>query len=385
MLDGSRRDAVAPAMACSLLTKRRRLRAGRYGGFVKKIAMEIKMNRRELFAPMVAALIATAGVGQAQAQSSPQNVKFALDWAYQGNHAFWSMAIDQGIFKKYGLNVTMDRGYGSGDTVVKVAAGAYDIGFADINAMIKFNADHPNQHLISVYQVFDRTANAIISLDKSGIKTPADLVGRKVAAPEGDASRQMFPVFAKANNIDPKSINWISVAPNLREALLVKGGADAITGFTTTSIFNLIAVGIPREQIVVMPYAKHGLDLYGSAVFVKPAFAAAHPDIVKAFVKATIEGEIATMKDPDAGMKSLLSRDPMFNVKIEKDRLNLLLEDNIFTPDVAKNGLGSVDPKRMQETIDVNTQVYDIKDPPKLSDVYTVEYLPPKAERMPPH
>jgi NitT/TauT family transport system substrate-binding protein len=347
--------------------------------------MEIKMNRRKLFAPMLAALIVAAGMGLAQAQASPQNVKFAVDWAYQGNHAFWSMAIDQGIFKKYGLNVTMDRGFGSGDTVVKVASGAYDIGFADISPMIKFNAEHPGQRLVAVYQVFDRTAAAVITLDNNGIKTPADLVGKKLAAPEGDASRQMFPVFAKANNIDPKSISWISVAPNLREALLVKGGADAITGFTTTSIFNLMAVGIPRDKIVAMPFAKHGLDLYGSAVIVKPAFAAAHPDIVKAFIKATIEGEIATMKDPEAGMKSLLSRDPMFNVKIEKDRLDLLLQDNILTPDVLKNGLGSVDPKRMQETIDVNTQVYDIKDPPKVNDVYTVEYLPPKAERMPPH
>jgi NitT/TauT family transport system substrate-binding protein len=347
--------------------------------------MGIDMKRRDFFAPMLAALIAAAGMGQAQAQGAPQNVKFAVDWAYQGNHAFWSMAIDQGIFKKYGLNVTMDRGFGSGDTIVKVASGAYDIGFADISPMIKFNAEHPAQHLVAVYQVFDRTAAAVIALERSGIKTPADLAGKKLAAPDGDASRLMFPVFAKANNIDPKSVTWLSVAPNLREALLVKGGADAITGFTTTSIFNLIGVGIPRDKIVAMPFAKYGLDLYGSAVIVKPAFAAAHPDIVKAFVKATIEGEIATMKDEEAGMKSLLSRDPMFNVKLEKDRLDLLLHDNIMTPDVLKNGLGSVDPKRMQETIDVNTQVYDIKDPPKLADVYTVDYLPPKSERMPPH
>lgn len=343
------------------------------------------MKRRDVVAPILAAIISAAGVGQTQAAEPLQNVRFAVDWAYQGNHAFWSMAMDQGIFKKHGLNVTMDRGYGSGDTVVKVASGAYDIGFADINPMIKFNAEHPAQHLVAVYQVFDRTANAIITLAKTGIKTPADLAGHKLAAPEGDASRLMFPVFAKANHIDPKSVSWITVAPNLREALLVKGSADAISGFTTTSIFNLIAVGVPREQIVAMPYAKYGLDLYGNAVIVKPAYAAAHPDIVRAFVKATIEGEIATMKDPDAGMKSLLARDAMLNVKLEKDRLDMLLQDNILTPEVAKNGLGHVDPERMQQTIDVNTQVYEIKDPPKLSDVYTVEYLPPKSERMPPH
>ena len=104
----------------------------------------------------------------------------------------------------------MDRGYGSGDTIVKVAAGAYDIGFTDINSLIKFNAENPDRYLIAFYQVFDRTPNSIIALAKSGIKSPADLAGKKIGAPEAESSRLMFSAFAQANKIDPASINWVN-------------------------------------------------------------------------------------------------------------------------------------------------------------------------------
>ena len=244
------------------------------------------MKRRKF---LVAVAAVTLAIGcSAHAAVAAQNVKFILDWALQGDHAFWSEPIADGTFQKLGLNVTMDRGYGSGDTVIKVASGTYDIGFADINALIKFNAEHPDKQLISVYQVFDRTPNAILTLKRTGITKPADLNGKKLAAPQGNSSRVMFPVFAKLNHIDPKSIKWDTVAPNLRETVLVQGQVDAISGFTTTSIFNLLRAHVPRDQIVSMPYAEYGLNVYGSAVIVRPSFLKAHPDIVKAFVKGTI-------------------------------------------------------------------------------------------------
>ena len=341
------------------------------------------MDRKTFLRALVAA-ISIAAAGGAHAADAPKNVKFVVDWAYQGNHAFWSKPIADGTFEKLGLNVTMDRGYGSGDTIIKVAAGTYDIGFADISAMIKFNAEHPGQRLIAVYQVFDRTPNAIISLKKSNITKPQDLAGKKLGAPVADSSRLMFPVFAKINHVDAASIQWQTVAPNLREAVLAKGQVDAITGFTTTSIFNLVATGIPREDIVAMPFAKYGVNPYGSVVLVKPEFMKAHPDIVKAFVKGTIDGEISSIKDPMPALETLKARDPLFNVKLEKDRLSMLLEDDILTPEVKKNGLGYVDPARMKQTIAANAEVYGFKTVPTVDETYTGEFLPPMSERMAP-
>ncbi|MDE1157024.1 MAG: ABC transporter substrate-binding protein [Neorhizobium sp.] len=311
-------------------------------------------------------------------------VKFSLDWTMQGNHAIWGLAQKDKDFDKNGLKVTMDRGYGSGDTIVKVAAGAYDIGFTDVNSLIKFNAENPDKGLIAFYQVFDRTPNSIIALAKSGIKTPADVVGKKLGSPEADSSRLMFAAFAKANNIDPKSINWVSMAPNLRETMLVQGQVDAISGFSSTSVFNLISAGVAQKDINIISYADNGLDLYGSVLVAKPDYVKAHPDVIKGFVKATVAGQIALFKDPDAGMKAMQEIEPLFDTKLERARLQFLFDNGVLkSPAFEKNGFGYVDPARMDLTIKTNSEVYGFK-APAADTVYTTAFLPPAAERMPP-
>lgn len=333
---------------------------------------------------VAAGLIALAASTYSVTAQDLKPVHFSLDWALQGNHAIWALALKNKYFEENGLNVTMDRGYGSGDTVVKVAAGAYDIGFTDINAVIKFNAENPGQRLVGFYQVFDRTPNSIITLKKSGIAKPADLAGHTIGAPEADSSRIMFGAFAKANSIDPASVKWVSMAPNLRETMLAQGQVDAISGFSSTSVFNLIAAGIPREDIVVIPYSDNGLDLYGSALVAKPEYIEKNPDIIKGFVKATIEGTVALLKDPASGMAAIKEGDPLFDEKLEADRLAYLMDIGVLKSKAFdENGLGYIDPAKMETTIKTNSEVYNIP-APAADTVYTTAFLPPQAERMPP-
>jgi NitT/TauT family transport system substrate-binding protein len=327
------------------------------------------------------ALVGSSATADARDLAS---VRFSLDWTLQGNHAIWGLALKDQDFRANGLDVTMDRGYGTGDTIVKVAAGAYDIGFADISSLIKFNAENPAQHLIAFYQVFDRTPNAIICLKKSGIRSPLDLTGKTIGAPEADASRLIFSAFAKANNIDPASINWLTMAPNLREAMLAQGKVDAISGFASTSVFNLISAGVPREDITVLSYADHGLDLYGSALFATQDYVAKHPDVIKGFVRATISGTISLFKNPNKGMEAMRDIDPMFDTALETERLKFLIERSVLeSPALEANGLGYVDPARMAFTIKTNSEVYHFT-APNLDQVYTTDYLPPASERLPP-
>jgi NitT/TauT family transport system substrate-binding protein len=319
----------------------------------------------------------------AHAQSAT-NVKFVVDFTYQGNHAIWGLALAQGMFSREGLNVTMDRGYGSGDTIVKVASGAYDIGFADVNAAVKFNAQNPDKRVIAVLQVFDRTLSSIITLKKSGITDPKQLPGHTVGAPEADASRLLFPAFAKKNGIDPASVTWKSIAPNLRETILIQGQVDAISGFSSSSLFNLIAAGVSREDVVLLPYAKYGLDLYGNAVIVREDTVKSKPDMVRGFVKATIEGTKALIKDPQAGLQAMHARDPLFDVALEGDRLKLVMDEAILTPDVKKNGFGTIIPERMALTIKSNLDANGLNADLKPDQLYTTSFLPAQAERMPP-
>jgi NitT/TauT family transport system substrate-binding protein len=332
---------------------------------------------------LTALLVAGLLPGRAGHAEPLTNVKFSLDWALQGNYAMWSLAIDNGYFAREGLNVTMDRGFGSGDTIIKVASGTYDIGFADINGLVKFDADNPDKPILSFFQLYDTTLASVVTLKSKNIKVPQDLVGKTMGAPEGEGSRVLFPAFARANKLDTSTIKWISVTPQMRETLLIQGQLDAVTGFISTSVINLKAAGVKAEDIVAMPYGEYGLDLPGSGLIAKASYAEANPKVLQGFVRATLAGLRDMLRDPKAAMASLKKRDPLLNDDVELARLQLILDRTMLTPFFKANGFGSVVPERMARAVKVNAEAFGVANPPSPETLYSVKYLPPQSERMP--
>jgi NitT/TauT family transport system substrate-binding protein len=81
----------------------------------------------------VMALLAVATISAASADTA---VRVRLDWAAFGLHAPFFVAVDKGWFKEKGLDVTVDDGNGSSKTITLVGAGKYDIGHANLSAMV---------------------------------------------------------------------------------------------------------------------------------------------------------------------------------------------------------------------------------------------------------
>jgi len=164
----------------------------------------------------------SAGIALALSATAAQatDINFTLDWAFQGPQAPYLLAMERGYFEDEGLNVTMDRGYGSGDVPVKILSGTYDIGVADINPSIKLLAEQDDADLLAVAVISDGSPLAAMTLAGNGIEAPTDLEGMTLAAPDFDAGRQLFPAFAMATDIDQDSINWMSVSPQLRETMM---------------------------------------------------------------------------------------------------------------------------------------------------------------------
>ena len=242
------------------------------------------MQKRS-FLKTAAALATTVTMGLAQAQTMTP-IKFQLDWRFEGPAALFLTPAAKGYFKAANLDVTIDAGNGSGGTVTRVASGAYDMGFADLAALMEFHANNPDapNKPVAVMMVYNDTPASVMALKKSGIKTPADLSGKKLGAPVFDAGRRAFPIFSKANGIS--NVAWTAMDPPLRETMLVRGDIDAITGFTFTSLLNLEARGVKAEDVVVLPYPDFGVKLYGNAVIVSPKLLKENPAAVKAFLVA---------------------------------------------------------------------------------------------------
>ncbi len=222
----------------------------------------------------LAALLCAAAL-PARAQDTP--IKFQLDWRFEGPQAMFLVPQAKGYYKAERLDVTVDAGNGSGGAVTRVASGAYDMGFADIAALMEFHANNPTapNKPIAVMMVYNNTPAAVLALKKSGIRAPKDLEGKKLGAPVFDAGRKAFPIFAKANGIE--HVTWTAMDPTLRETMLARGDIDAITGFSFTSLLNLEARGVKADDIVVLSYPSYGVKMYGNAIIVSEDLPAEEP------------------------------------------------------------------------------------------------------------
>ncbi|MEY2655208.1 MAG: hypothetical protein RLZZ524_2236 [Pseudomonadota bacterium] len=325
------------------------------------------------------ATLTLAAVTPALAQETP--IKFQLDWRFEGPAALFLVPATKGYYKAEKLNVTVDAGNGSGGTVTRVASGAYDMGFADLAALMEFHANNPTvpNKPVAVMMVYNNTPAAVLALKKSGISKPADLNGKKLGAPVFDAGRKAWPIFAKENKIT--NVAWTAMDPPLRETMLVRGDIDAITGFSFTSLLNLEARGIKTEDIVVLPYPQYGVKLYGNAIIVGEDFLKKNPDAVKAFLRAFTKGLKDVIADPVAAVATVKERDGIVNAELETRRLKLALDATVLTPDAKAEGFGDVKGPRLALMASQVSDAFGTKERVNVGAIWNGAYLPSAAER----
>jgi NitT/TauT family transport system substrate-binding protein len=332
--------------------------------------------------PLVArrALLAAGFAVFALPAAAQTPIKFQLDWRFEGPAALFLAADAKGHYKAAGLNVTIDAGNGSGGTVQRVASGTYDMGFADLAALMEFHANNPEapNKPVAVMMVYNNTPAAVLALKKSGIKSPADLTGKKLGAPVFDAGRRGWPIFAKANGI--KDVAWTSMDPPLRETMLARGDVDAITGFSFTSLLNLEARNVKAEDVVIIPYASNGVKLYGNVIIASPKLIKENPAAVKAFLAAFTKGAKEVMANPDASIEYVKARDGIINVDLEKRRLRMAIDAVVASPDARAEGFGVAVPGRLSLMASQVSDAFATKTRVDAGAVWSDAYLPSKAE-----
>ena len=324
-----------------------------------------------------ASLATGAGLASAQALTP---IKFQLDWRFEGPAALFVLPAAKGYFKAAGLDVTVDAGNGSGGAVTRVASGSYDIGFADLAALMEFHANNPDapNKPVAVMMVYNNTPAAVLALKKSGIKTPSDLTGKKLGAPVFDAGRRAFPIFQKANNVT--NVSWTAMDPPLRETMLVRGDIDAITGFSFTSLLNLEARGVKADEVVVLSYPDYGVKLYGNVIIVSPKLIKENPGAIKAFLSAFTKGAKEVMAQPAAAIEFVKQRDGIINVDMETRRLKMAIDSVIASPDARAEGFGQINAPRLSLMASQVSDAFATKTRVNADAIWNGSFLPSAKE-----
>ncbi len=316
------------------------------------------------------------------ATAAETKVKFSLDRPFQGPAAPFLLPLDKGYYKAEGLNVSIDAGSSALEPIKRVASGVYDMGFADINALIKYRDANPKDAVKAVFMVYNRPAYAVIGRKSRGVNTPKDLEGKKLGAPAGGIVFAQWPIFVKANGIDASKVTVENVGIPVRDPMLAAGQVDAITGLSFSTYIDLKDKGVPVDDVVVMLMGDYGVELYGNAVIVNPKFAAEHPEAVKGFLRAFLKGLKKTVAAPAAAIGFVLERADGASKNLELERLKMVIADNVLTPEVKANGYGGIDDKRFVAAIDQLAIAYKFKSAkPKPEAIFDASFLPPADAR----
>jgi ABC-type nitrate/sulfonate/bicarbonate transport system substrate-binding protein len=283
-------------------------------------------------------------------------------------------ARKQGFWERRGLDVTITRGFGSGEAAKNVGLKRYEYGQADIGAMIKTSAS--GLPLISIAMVNQRSPVIILSLKGSGISGPRDLEGKRLGGAPAGAANQLWPAFARANGIDVSKVKMISLQPGLNIQALKNKDVDAVATVYQSSVPYLLADNIPYQ---IMFFSAHGLDIYSLTFLTSADRLQASGNQVNAFVQGAMEGLRFSYLNPQQSLEDFVDAVPEAG-KTERDRaitMSSLLINTAegLTDQVRANGLGWHDEAKMKQTLEIGSSYLSLPSSPALSSLYTNEFV----------
>lgn len=328
------------------------------------------------------AALAARDVSAAETAAPSTAIHFTFDRPVDASMAPFFLAAKDGNFGAERLNVSFNSAAGSPEALARVAKGDSELALVDINELIRFRDKEDAAPVKAVFVLFNRAPYAIVARRSRGIHLLPDLDGKTVGVADGDLSMRLWPALAQQNGINASQVKFHKISAAVREPLLSAGQVDAVAGFSYLSAVNLRDRGVPGGDLVVLRYADYGCEAYGFAVVVNPAFAATKPDAVKGFVRALIAGVNATVKEPARAADEAANRIDDGDRDLERERLRSVLIDNILTDEVKRNGLGGIDPARLDRSIDQIAQDFKFRKRPAAGDIFDDRFLPPVAGRL---
>lgn len=340
------------------------------------MAVQTALGRR---AVLLAAPAIALGAGSARAQAI--RFRFNLGWRVEASAAGYLLAAERGYYREEGLDVTIDAGNGSAGAITQVAGGAYDGASADFASLIQHNLTNPSRRLVAAAIQYDTNPNALIVKANSPIRAPRDFIGKRIAGQPFNASRALFPIFARAQGIPVESVQWQSVDPALGNQLFIRGEVDAVAFFFFTGLINLQAAGLPLDQMRSFRYADYGLRGYGNAIVVNPRLATENPRALAGFIRASTRGWVDCVADPVAGGRAVKAREALADEALETARVRMITEGTMDTADTRANGWGTANPARLRATIEETITAFGLQGSLAPEDVFTGRFLAPVADR----
>ncbi len=303
---------------------------------------------------------------QAQAQD---NVSLRLNWYLGGLHVPFYYGVDRGFYRQEGINLTINEGRGSANTVQVVGAGTDTFGLADSSSII--NLISKGGEIKSVMNILSSTGFSVVSAASAGIRTPKDIEGKTLAVSPGDPIRGLLEAVAAHNKVDISKVRFVQVDPAAKVVTVLEKRADGLLGGADDQFFLLKYRGVEPHAL---RFADHGANIVGMAIFTGNNTIKSNPDLVRRFVRATKRAWEEARKNPDAAVDVAMKVKPDLNRQSTKDQM--LVDFELMDSVNVKGQIGFGHEKDWSQTIDLLKRYRGLETQLNWTAFHTNEFLP---------
>jgi NitT/TauT family transport system substrate-binding protein len=317
----------------------------------------------------IAAFATAVALAASSLSAAQDKVSLRLNWYLGGLHVPFYYGKDKGYYSAEGIDLTINEGRGSANTVQVVAAGSDTFGLADSSSVILTASKGAD--VKSVMSLLNTTGYSVVSLAEANIKTPKDLEGKKVAVTPGDPLGQLLQALCKANGVDCSKISMVQVDPAAKVVTVLEKKADALLGGVDDQYFLIKYKG---ANPAAMRYADFGGNIVGMTIFTSGETLKKNPDLVKRFVRATVKSWEEAKKNPGAAVDAALKVKPDLNRQSTLDQL--MVDIDLLDSKNSKGRIGWGAQADWDQTLALLRNYRDLQTDKTWTTFHTNEFLP---------
>jgi NitT/TauT family transport system substrate-binding protein len=318
---------------------------------------------------VLAAATATLIVATALNAEANDAVSLRLNWYLGGLHVPFYYGRDEGFFAEEGIDLTINEGRGSGNTVQVVAAGSDTFGMADSSSLIGLAAQ--GAEIKSVMSLLNSTGFSVVSLAEAGIREPKDLEGKSLAVSPGDPLAQLLEAVAKANDVDLSTITFVQVDPAAKVVTVLEKRADALLGGADDQYFLIKYQG---QEPHALRYSEHGANIVGMTILTSTDLIENNPDLVERFVRASVRSWEAAIENPEAAVEAGVREKPDLNTQSTLDQLMVDIE--LLRSPASPDRIGYGAEEDWTRTIDLLKEYRELETDQDWTAFHTNDFIP---------
>lgn len=298
--------------------------------------------------PRILAAIAGVLLSVATPAAAQDRALLQLDWIPTGEHAAYFAGAARGFWREEGIELSLARGYGSGDTVTKVASGAALFGVADVGAVLAARAQQ-NVPVRSISAVYTHSPHSLFVLRSSGITNFRGLEGRRIAVTPGNSHRLYFPEVARRAGTDPERITWVNTDASAMAALLIGRRVDAAPFYSIHHYYQNKAAQRAGQEIVALPFVETGFAIYAASLVAADETIQRNPGLVRRFLRGAQRSFAWANANQAEACRLHVARNP----EVEQDDCEGSIRATmgfVFNDHQRAAGLGHFEPERLAFT-----------------------------------